>query len=368
MRRGLISWSRQEVPVEVLEQRVARLQQAMRREGLDAVLAHTSIARPSAVSWLTQFVPYFNEGLLVIPARGGPTLLAAFSKRVQEWIREVSYLEDVVTAPRPGEAVVALLARRIPDFAGRGAKVGIVELDEFPWSIAEPMVQGLGQAAIVDAGALFASVRQPADEAEIGLARRALAIATRALDAIPAGTGQASAALAAADRSARLEGAEEVLFRVAPDLAKSPVLQRIETDAALAGRWALQLSVAYKGVWVRTARCHGGGAASDAAASWFAKAAGRLGSSAPDTDAPGKLVLWTLEACLGTHPLSVVAHGPARMQQAVIAPSKALPPGALAVFCAQLELSDGTWHGAVPVITGGAGKPARVLTPAPGES
>ena len=84
MRRGLISWSRQEVPVETLESRVVRLQQGMRTQGLDAVLAHTSIARPAAVSWLTQFVPYFNEGLLVIPARGGPTLLAAFSKRVQE--------------------------------------------------------------------------------------------------------------------------------------------------------------------------------------------------------------------------------------------------------------------------------------------
>lgn len=186
MRRGLISWSRQEVPVATLESRVVRLQQGMRAQGLDAVLAHTSIARPAAVSWLTQFVPYFNEGLLVIPARGGPTLLAAFSKRVQEWIREVSYLEDVMTAPKPGEAVVQLLQRRVPDFAKRGAKVGIIELDEFPWSIAEPMIAALGAASVVDATALFASIRQPADDAEIGLARKALAIAGRALAAIPA--------------------------------------------------------------------------------------------------------------------------------------------------------------------------------------
>jgi hypothetical protein len=363
MRRGLISWSRQEVPVAVLEERVSRLQQAMRAQGLDAVLAHTSIARPSAVSWLTQFVPYFNEGLLVIPARGGPTLLAAFSKRVQEWIREVSYLEDVMTAPKPGEAVVALLQKRVPDFAKRGAKVGVIELDEFPWSIAEPMVQSLGQASIVDAGPLFASIRQPADEAELKLAQRSLAIAQRALDAIPPGARQASAALAAIDASARLEGAEEVLFRVAPDLSKSAVLERIETDAALGARWALQLSVAYKGVWVRTTRCF---PQVPAAQQWFAKAAGRLGSFAPETladDAPGKLTLWTLEACIGTHPLSVVAHGPARTQQAIVPPSKALPPGALAIFSAQLEMPDGPWHGSAPVVTGGPGKPARVLTP-----
>ncbi len=58
MRRGLISWSREETPVAVLEERVARLQQAMKSEGMDAVLVYTSLARPAAVSWLTQFVPY----------------------------------------------------------------------------------------------------------------------------------------------------------------------------------------------------------------------------------------------------------------------------------------------------------------------
>ena len=363
MRRGLISWSRQEVPVATLEARVSRLQQGMRAQGLDAVLAHTSIARPAAVSWLTQFVPYFNEGLLVIPARGGPTLLAAFSKRVQEWIREVSYLEDVMTAPKPGEAVVQLLQKRLPDFARRGAKVGVIELDEFPWSIAEPMVAALGAASVVDATALFASIRQPADEAETGLARKALAIAQRALAAMPANATKASAALSAADGSARLEGAEEVLFRVAPDLSKSPVLERIETDAALGSRWALQISVSYKGVWVRSTRHFP--TADAQAQQWFARAAGRLGSFAPEStasEAPGKITLWMLEACLGTHPLSVVAYGPARMQQAIIPPSKALPPGALAIFSVQLDLPGGAWHGSVPVIMGGSGQPARVLT------
>ena len=62
MRRGLISWSHEEVPAPVLERRVARLQDRMRDAGLGAMLVYTSFARPSAVAWLTHFVPYWNLG------------------------------------------------------------------------------------------------------------------------------------------------------------------------------------------------------------------------------------------------------------------------------------------------------------------
>jgi hypothetical protein len=277
-----------------------------------------------------------------------------------------------MTAPKPGEAVVQLLQRRLPDYAKRGAKVGLIELDEFPWSVAEPMIAALGQANVVDAGPLFASIRQPADAAEVGLAERSLAIAQRALAAIPADTKSAAQAMAAADHAARLEGAEEVLFRVAPDLSggvkNGAVLQRIETDAVLASRWALQISMAYKGVWVRSTRSLAAGAepASWAAArTWFSRVAGRIGAFAPETlsaEAPGKLNLWLLEACVGTHPLSVVAHGPARTQHAIIPPAKAVAPGALAVLSVELALPEGAWHASAPVIPGGGGTPARVLT------
>ena len=104
MRRGLISWSREELPVEVLEGRVKRLQGAMRAQGLDVVLAYTSFARPAAVSWLTQFVPYWNDGVLVVPQRGGPVLLAAFSKRVQEWC----------SSRTSAEAIAAFESARVP--------------------------------------------------------------------------------------------------------------------------------------------------------------------------------------------------------------------------------------------------------------
>jgi len=182
MRRGLISWSREEVPAPVLERRVARLQDRMRDAGLGAMLVYTSFARPSAVAWLTHFVPYWNEALLVVFPTGSPVLLAAFSNRVHDWIRSVSHLGEVRSAPDLGPAAAAFLKERSPE----PARIGVIELDALPWSVAEAMAKPGSGAELVDATGGFASVRQPADESEVLLARRAAEIAARALDAVPA--------------------------------------------------------------------------------------------------------------------------------------------------------------------------------------
>src|SRR5713226_984545 len=208
MRRGLISWSRDEVPPSVLERRVARLQEQMRAAELGVVLIYTSFARPSAVAWLTHFVPYWNEALLVVFPTGSPVLLAAFSKRMHDWIRSVSHLGEVRSAPDLGRAAAAFLKEHSPE----PARIGVVELDALPWSVAEAVVKPGSGTELVDATGVFASVRQPADEFEVQLARRAAEIAAKALDAVPATARRTSEVLSALDASARLDGAEEVLM------------------------------------------------------------------------------------------------------------------------------------------------------------
>src|SRR5207245_8878171 len=125
VRRGLISWSRDEVPPSVLDRRVERLQEKIQSAKLDAVLLYTSFARPSAVAWLTHFVPYWNEALLAVFPTGAPVLLAAFSKRVHDWIRSVSHLGEVRSAPDLGRAAGNFLEERLP----RPSSIGLMELD-----------------------------------------------------------------------------------------------------------------------------------------------------------------------------------------------------------------------------------------------
>src|SRR5467141_161120 len=356
MRRGLISWSRDEVPPSVLEGRVARLQEQMRAAELGVVLIYTSFARPSAVAWLTHFVPYWNEALLVIFPTGAPVLLAAFSKRVHDWIRSVSHLGEVRSAPDLGRATVAFLKERPP----QPSRIGVLELDALPWPVAEPIMKSEYGGAVVDATGVFASIRQPADEVEIRLARRAATIAVQAFKAIPTAAKSASELLSVLERSARLAGAEEVLPRLAPDLRADATLRRLEGDALLGERYAIELSVAYKATWVRITRCVSTQAVPPSwrgAADRFVRAVERLNeanlSLKPEVG-PGKTVAWTLETCRGSPPLSIVATGE------TLSPS-ALPGGSLACLSLQLDLEDGPWLGGEPLILGSGGQPSRLL-------
>ncbi len=350
MRRGLISWSRDEVPPSVLEGRVARLQEEMRNADLGAMLVYTSFARPSAVAWLTHFVPYWNEALLVVFPTGAPVLLAAFSKRVHDWIRSVSHVGEVRSAPDLGRAAAAFLKERPPE----PSRIGVLELDALPWSVAEPLVKS-EHGALVDATDLFAAIRQPADEVEIRLARRAATIAVQAFKTIPRGAKRASELLSVLERSARLDGAEEVLPRLAPDLRADATLRRLEGDALLGERYAVELSVAYKATWVRITRCLSTHAVSPSwrgAAERFVETAERLNEA--NLSLEPKNAAWTLETCRGSPPLSIVATGEAP------SPS-ALPGGSLACLSLRLELDDGPWLGGEPLILGSREQPSRLL-------
>ena len=126
MRRGLMGWDEAELPKSALAARLARLKAAMARDGLDAYLIYTNIVRPSAVCWLTGFTPYWIESLLLVPRAGATLLATALSKRVSDWVRATSRIEDIVNTPRPGAAIGARLA------AASAQRVGVLECDALP--------------------------------------------------------------------------------------------------------------------------------------------------------------------------------------------------------------------------------------------
>ena len=350
MRRGLISWNREELPASALDARVARLQSAMRAEGLGAVVAYASFAQPAPVQWLSNFIPYWSEALLVVLPQGMPTMLVALTPRVHFWIREICHVGELIAAPKVGAQAAELLGKQL----AADARVGVIALDALPWTIAQPLLAGGWGPRLVDATQLYKSVRHPTDEAELGLARKGLALAERALAAVPGTERQTAGVIAAIDGAARLGGAEEVLPRIAPDLASAATLLRMESVAALGERYAVDCSLAYKGVWVRAVRSVARGAqpASWAAAeAWFDRTLQRIGG--PETvaelvpSAPGRATGWTLEASTGAAPLSVVA---ANGQPATL--PLGLPAGSLAVFSVQLALQDGPWVRGAPLRIG----------------
>lgn len=351
MRRGLIAWSEAEVPRAALEARAARLTAAMQAAKLPALALYTNISRPCAVSWLANFVPYWSQGLAIL-RDGRPTIFVSFSKRVQDWAESTTNAEVVSTPALGAEA-----AKRI----GRVDRLGIVELGALPAGVAEPLFAGTG-AAPVDASDLFAQARTPADAVELALTERAAGIARAAFEAALAAAPERTGALQAImEAHARRAGAEEVLFRIAPDCAADARLSRIEGDAPLGPAAHVQLSLAYKGAWVRLGRAWAQGAPPpswNVAAAWFESAIaafdGGLNPSASLALPAHNGASWTLEQCVGGLPFTV---------RATSANSRFAPqPGAIVTLTARVALGGAPWFRSATVVAGSAGGYARALT------
>jgi hypothetical protein len=249
MRRGLLSWSKIEIPRTVFDMRIAQTQAAMAPDGIEVLLAYTNHTRPAAVSWLTGFVPYWSECLLFLPRDGRPTLAAALSKRVHEWIAQTSWIEGIVGAPRLGREIAKLC---VPNYAG--TRIGVLEYDALPTQIADDLTEG-GVTGLIDATALLDRVRTVADGTEIALATHAAQIARDALTKLPERPGDITGAVAAVEGAARWGGAEEVYVAVATDLREYPAYYRAPGLGTRAGdTFGVRLTVAYKGHWVRMSR------------------------------------------------------------------------------------------------------------------
>src|ERR1700674_786021 len=179
MRRGLISRSKLELPDAVLDARLDRLRAAMRAARLDALVVAPNNTRAAPVAWLTGFVPYWSEALLVLPPARDPVLVVALTFRVKPWIERTSRVADVIHTPRIGMEAARLVAAGNAD-----AATGIVDFDRLSAGIADDLREAGKRLRFSDAGELFAALRAKADPAEIMLAMRAASIAERALSGV----------------------------------------------------------------------------------------------------------------------------------------------------------------------------------------
>lgn len=344
MRRGLIARSPVELPDAVLQARIDRLYAAMRDAKLDALVVYTNNTRPAGVSWLTGFVPYWSEALLVVPSEGAPYLVAALSFRVKSWIERTSRVGEVLHHPRVGLKA----AQRIASVQ-KNAAVGVVEFDGLPAGIVADMREGGPELALRDAGVLFAQLRATADPAEIALATKAAAIAHRALARAQGDT--LNAMIAGAERQARLNGAEEIYIAAAPDLAREARLVRIEGEAELGKSYALRATVAYKGAWVRLVRTFCAPEIAREAATRLAQAVAQLPS---DRGFACGFASFLVEGCRMAQPLEP-------LMGSRLAAANPPPPGAVVSVQGTLALEGRTVLVGAPALLGAPGQAAALL-------
>src|SRR4051794_24484600 len=347
MRRGLMGWDAEELPKATLDERVGRLQGAMRRGGFDAFLFYSNLVRPSAVCWLTGFTPYWIESLLLVGPDGAPLLATALSKRVSDWIRATSQMGEIINTPKPGTAIGQRLA------ASAARRIGVLELDALPAGLFDDVMAAAPTVELLDATALFATERRLIDAAERKLIERADAIAIGALDQVDVAQVQDAGVLAGlVEKHARLNAAEEAYIAIAADLDSDRRMIRVSKPALLADRFAVRASIAYKGSWVRRTRTFTRNAAAVPAVSradaWLEQAVRTIASDRPLAAQiaaqlarlPGaELKSWMVESCMGSYPLEVVASSASPG-------AAALPAGSFFVLSVELAIDGASWLGA----------------------
>ena len=350
MRRGLMGWNTEELPLATLEARVAKLRAAMAKAGLDAFVIYTNNTRPSAVAWVTGFTPYWSDALMLVGKTGAPVFATALSKRVSEWIRTTDPVSEIVNTPRPGTLMGERLAK---DSSVK--RVGVLEYDTLPSGLADDMAAAAPSVEWIDGTPLFAGLRREIDAAERGLLARADAMATAALREAETGQAKDAGTLAGlVEQHARLAGAEETYIAVAPDFSADRRLNRTSQPTPLADRFAVRASIAYKGCWVRRIRTFAKDAGAEKADAWFGEVVHSLEASKPIAVqlaakmkelSGATLTGWTAESCTGSYPLSAVASSRA--------PGKDVPAnGQFLVLTVELTLDGAPWIGAAPLIVG----------------
>ncbi len=162
MKRGWITWDKSELPPAAFESRLSVVRKHLAEKELPALVVYTDVWRSNQGRYLSNFMPYWNRALLVIPRESAPVLLCGLSPRVYPWIRSVTILEDI----RPNMNLAKMCEEN------RWTKVGVLDLPLLPYDLSVPNGVDVPWSAIH---------REP-DEAELSMYRRAAKMARTILE------------------------------------------------------------------------------------------------------------------------------------------------------------------------------------------
>jgi len=235
MKRGLITWDKAELPPAVFETRLAKARLALAERDLPALLVYSDVWRSTEGRHLTNYMPYWNRSLIVIPRDQAPILLCGLSPRVYPWIKSVTIFEEI----RPASKLVPTLLQLC---AERGwTKLGVLDLPRLPHEIHVPLA-----ASNVDVSDVKLSLT---DDAEIAMHGRAEQMAREILTAeLPKGAGltdyQFSGLL---ERAFRRAGAEDLVLL----FSTGGAAPRPARGSMLGEQYSVAVALEYRGHWAR---------------------------------------------------------------------------------------------------------------------
>jgi hypothetical protein len=246
LKRGWITWDKRELPPDVFRTRIECVRQILKTDDLSALVVYTDIWRSNWGRYLSNFMPYWNRSLVIIPMDGPPILLCALSPRVYPWIRSVTILDDIRTSPKLLDSLLNVCA----DYSWK--RLGILDLEHLPQQIYGPLT-GSG-ISLVNISAEH-SLKRTSDPNELSMWRKGVSMVRHILETqllkAPAETDFILAGRL--ERAFRTAGIEDLLLLFS-DGHNSPAPARGTefTDVV-----SVAVAAEYRGCWVRLTRTQG---------------------------------------------------------------------------------------------------------------
>jgi Xaa-Pro aminopeptidase len=238
MKRGLITWHKDELPPQAFDTRLAAARKVLAERDLPALLVYSDVWRSNQGRYFSNFMPYWNRALLMIPRDDKPVLLCALSPRVYPWIKSVTILDDIKPSPNLTQRVFEMAAEK------GWKKIGVLDEGGLPFDLYTEL--HAGDLELLDVP--FAEVRPGPDQWELPMYARAESLTREVLAAeLPHAVGlKDHEFVGRLERRYRLAGAEDLVILIANGSSPAP-----PTGAILRPGFGVAVALEYRGHWVR---------------------------------------------------------------------------------------------------------------------
>ncbi len=214
------------IPKSEFSDRLGRIQAALERERLDALLVYGDEYRKEHLRYVCNFWPIFERGVCCIPRRGSPIFAGA--PEGERYAREMCVWDDVrnirefacVSVPEEINYPLATFSS-LRDVLGQalagGRRLGVVGVWDIPGPISQRLRDAVPGLETVDAAKLLQELRLIKSSAEIACLREAGRQACIGYEqlmrhSVPGNSERVAAG--AGEGAARMAGAEDINFMV----------------------------------------------------------------------------------------------------------------------------------------------------------
>jgi hypothetical protein len=239
MKRGWIAWDPTELPREAFDSRLKEIRRHLAARELSALAVYTDVWRSNRVRHFSNFMPYWNRAILVIPREYKPVLLCGLSPRVYPWIHSVTILEEILPSPNLAQRLLQLCTEK------GWTRIGALDFTQFQYDLYTQLAAGPVQIADL-------SIPLEPDQWELAMHRRAAEMAREGLaEEMPAAVGLTDHAFTGRlERRFRRAGAEDLIVLVSK--GDTPPLPA--NGAILGESFSVSVALEYRGHWAKVVR------------------------------------------------------------------------------------------------------------------